>query len=77
MDGAAVIFVIILVRCVTGGIAAIASSKGRSVGGWFAGGFLLDIIGIVIVAVLPNLKQQAQLRNRRSRENRRLREQLR
>ncbi|MBN1808505.1 MAG: DUF4339 domain-containing protein [Planctomycetes bacterium] len=78
MEGAAVIAVVIIVRCITGGIAAaIASSKGRNTGGWFAAGFFLDIIGIVIVAVLPNLKEQQNLRNRHSRENRRLREQLR
>ena len=56
---------------------AIANSKGRSVVGWFFGGFLLGLIGIIIVAVLPNLKTQKEKEAYADRENRRLREQLR
>jgi len=55
---------------------AIASSKGRSTVGWFFGGFFLTWIGIVIVAVLPNLKEQKFKEEAMDRENRRLREQL-
>ncbi|MCE5278262.1 MAG: DUF4339 domain-containing protein [Planctomycetaceae bacterium] len=67
--------VILLICAVTAG--AIASSKGRNVGGWAAGGFFLGIIGIVIVACLPNLKEQAQQQEFAENERRRLREQLR
>jgi len=68
----------LIILAVTGAIAAaIASSKGRSVIGWFFGGFFLGIIGIVIVAVLPNLKEQREKEMYAERENRRLREQLR
>ncbi len=70
------IFIIIL-KVICGAIAAaIASSKGRSTIGWFFGGFFLDIIGIIIVAVIANLKEQQAHRQHVSRENRRLREQL-
>ncbi len=57
--------------------AAIASSKGRNVAGWFFGGLFLGIIGIVIVAVLPNLKAQREQQEYVDREQRRLREQIR
>src|SRR5215475_4178859 len=55
---------------------AVASSKGRSTVGWFFGGFFLTWIGVVIVAVLPNLKEQKFKEEAIERENRRLREQL-
>ena len=56
--------------------AMIASHKGRSAFGWFFGGFFLGIIGVIIVAVLPNLKQQRESQARAAQESRRLREQL-
>jgi len=56
--------------------AAIASGKGRSAVGWFFGGFFLGIIGIVIVAVLSNKKQETYYRRQTELERRRLREQL-
>jgi type II secretory pathway pseudopilin PulG len=55
---------------------AIASSKGRTPIGWFFGGFFIGLIGIIIVAVLPNLKEQKYKEEAIERENRRLREQL-
>ncbi|MCE5326760.1 MAG: DUF4339 domain-containing protein [Planctomycetaceae bacterium] len=68
----------LVIAAICGTIAgAIASSKGRSVGGWFAGGFFLGLIGIVIVACLANLKEQAQQQEFAENERRRLREQLR
>lgn len=68
----------LIIMAVCGIIAsAIANSKGRSVVGWFFGGFLLGLIGIIIVAVLPNLKAQREKEAYAERENRRLREQLR
>lgn len=54
---------------------AIASSKGRNVVGWFFGG-LLGLIGIIIVACLPNLIEKKRREDAIDRENRRLREQL-
>ena len=72
-----ILLIIIIVRSITGGIAAaIASSKGRSGVGWFFGGFFLDIIGIVIVACISNLKVEEARRRHVGRESRRLREQL-
>ena len=56
--------------------AAIASRKGRSVVGWFFGGFFLGVIGIVIVACLRNLKEEKAYREQTEHERRRLREQL-
>ena len=69
-------FQIVFMGIFGGVCAAIASSKGRSVIGWFFGGFFLGIIGIVIVAVLPNLAEQRRKEQAIERENRRLREQL-
>jgi hypothetical protein len=65
--------VLIVFGCIA---SAIASSKGRSTVGWFFAGFFLHLIGIVIVAVLPNLKEQKFKEEAMERENRRLREQL-
>jgi hypothetical protein len=68
----------LIIRVVCGVIsAAIASSKGRSVVGWFFGGFFLQIIGIIIVAVLPNVNQQRAIQAHADRERHRLREQIR
>src|SRR3954462_15494899 len=60
-----------------GAVAAIAHGKGRSPVGWFFVGFLLGIIGLVIVLVVSNVNQEKYLRARQDEENRRLREQLR
>ncbi|MFW5845150.1 MAG: hypothetical protein ACOCXJ_02890 [Planctomycetota bacterium] len=57
--------------------ALIARSKGRTPVGWFFLGVLLSWIGIILVAVLPDLKQQKVKERRLQRENRRLREQMR
>jgi hypothetical protein len=56
--------------------AAIASSKGRTPVGWFFVGFLLGLIGLIIVLVVPNLHEQQARDARIEHENRRLREQL-
>ncbi len=78
MEAVGIIVVVLLVRVVLGAVAsAIASSKGRSTVGWFFGGFFLDVIGIVVVAVLPNLKEQERRQAHAMSERRRLREQLR
>ena len=78
MEAAIVILVILVIRAGLGAVAAaIAHHKGRSVAGWFFAGLFLDIIGIIIVAVLPNLKEEQANRDRVASENRRLREQVR
>ena len=57
--------------------AAIAGSKGRSVIGWFFIGFFFGLLGLIIVLVLPNLKEAEQKELQMETEQRRLREQLR
>lgn len=72
-----VLLIQLIVLTICGAIAAaIASNKDRSGIGWFFGGFFLGIIGIVIIAVLPNLKEQRSKEVALERENRRLREQI-
>jgi hypothetical protein len=57
--------------------AAIAVSKGRSGVGWFFGGFFLGLIGVVIVAVIADLKKEQDHLRQSEQERRKLREQLR
>ena len=54
--------------------AMIASSKGRSGVAWFFIGLISGCIGLIIVLVLPNLKEEQERHARLQRENRRLRE---
>lgn len=56
--------------------AVIASGKGRNGLGWFFGGFFLGIVGIVIVAVIPNLKQEKARWEEDDIEHHRLRERM-
>ena len=73
-----VLIIVILIRAILGAVSsAIASAKGRSAVGWFFAGFLLDIIGVIIIACLSNIKEERSHREHQARENRRLREQLR
>jgi len=77
MDAAGIVLLVIVLRGVWGAIcAAIASSKGRSAAGWFFIGFLTDIIGIIIICCLSNLKEQRSFEEHALREQHRLREQL-
>jgi hypothetical protein len=72
MDGLPFVIIIIM-----GIIAAcIASAKGRNVVGWFFGGALLGLIGVIIVACLSNRKDEDRRNQHASRERRLLREQL-
>jgi hypothetical protein len=57
--------------------AVIADSKGRSAIAWFFIGFLAGLIGLIILLVLPNLKEAEQKELHMENEQRRLREQLR
>jgi len=64
--------VVYVVACI-----AIANSKGRNAALWGFLGFLLGLIGVIIVAVLPNVREEQVRQMRAEEENRRLREQLR
>ena len=68
----------IIVGTICGIISAIiASSKGRSVVAWLLLGFLFGLIPLIIVACLPNLKEQQAYRRNIENKSHRLREQLR
>ena len=70
--------IILVIYLICGAVAAmLASQKGRSAVGWFFGGLFLGIVGIVIVAVLPDLKAEDARRKHAFAERRRLKEQLR
>lgn len=56
--------------------AAIANNRGRSAVGWFFIGLAIDCFGLILVLVLPDLRQQEERLRRHELENRRLREQL-
>ncbi|MCP4379160.1 MAG: DUF4339 domain-containing protein [bacterium] len=67
----------LIIGVIAGIIAAcIANAKGRSVVGWFFGGFFLGIIGIVIVSCISNRKDEMRRNQHAGRERRLLREQL-
>ncbi|MBI9017021.1 MAG: hypothetical protein JEZ07_07165 [Phycisphaerae bacterium] len=57
--------------------AIIARSKGRSVIGWFLIGFFLGLIGLIIMLVVSNKKDEKQKHEQLQNEQRRLHEQLR
>jgi hypothetical protein len=59
------------------GTALIANSKGRNPVGWFFIGFIIGIIGLIIVLCMSNLNEERQYREQQAEENRRLREKLR
>jgi len=56
--------------------AFVASSRGRSPVGWFFLGAFLSCIALVLLLVMPDLKQEEAKTRRHQLENRRLREQL-
>lgn len=67
----------LILLCIFGAAAAaIANSKGRSTVGWFFGGFFLGLIGIIIIACLPNLKEQQAREAKLEADNRLMRERL-
>ncbi|MCY2929520.1 MAG: DUF4339 domain-containing protein [Planctomycetota bacterium] len=72
-----IIFIVLIRVVIAVAAGAVASSKGRNVAGWFCLSLLFEIIPLIIVACLPNLKQQKADQDRIEMEQRRLREQLR
>jgi hypothetical protein len=56
--------------------ALIASARDRHVIGWFIIGLILNLIGLIILLVLPNIKELKVKNNRRLLDQRKLREQL-
>ena len=76
-DGIVIIIQLLFVVIIGVGCMLIAKSKGRNQVGWFFGGFFLGLLGLIIIACLPNLKEKAERDAQLDRENRRLREQLR
>jgi hypothetical protein len=78
METMGIIIIVVLIRGVFGIVTAlIASAKGRNVPGWFFGGFFIDIIAIIIVACLSNLKEEKSRWQSNEMQQRRIREQLR
>ena len=68
----------LMIMAIFGGItAAIASSKGRNVAGWFFIGFFFGCIGLIIILCLSNLREEQARWDAQAVEQRRLREQLR
>lgn len=68
----------LLFALVFGGIcAAVASSKGRNVVGWFFIGFFFSCLGLIIILCLSNLNEEQAKWDANQVEQRRLREQLR
>lgn len=67
----------LIIALVFGAItASVATSRGRNGLAWFFIGFFLSCLGLIILLVIPDLKQEQERHKRHSRENRRLREQL-
>lgn len=56
--------------------AVIAADRGRSALAWFFVGLFLSCIGLILVLVVPNLKEERERQEMADLENRRLREQL-
>lgn len=75
-DGMAILIALLFKVVLAAICASIASNRGRSAVGWFFVGLLLDCLGLILVLVLPDLKQQEARERRVTLENRRLKEQL-
>jgi hypothetical protein len=70
--------VLLILKLIFGGVcAAIASAKGRSAVGWFFIGFIGDLIGLIIILVLSDLKAEQRRFDEINADRRRLKEQLR
>lgn len=72
------VLVALIIRTTFGLISmTVAGSKGRSKFGWFVGGFLLGLIGLIIVLCLGDVEKKKEFRDGVRNENKRLREKLR
>jgi uncharacterized protein (DUF58 family) len=67
-----VIFLVCGVLC-----AIVAAHKGRNAVGWFFIGFLFNLLALIMVCVVSNLKEQRARFERANQDRRRLREELR
>ncbi len=68
----------ILILCIPGLLCALlAYQKGRNPIGWFFIGFFTHIIGLIIILVVSNKREEAEKFKQLENENRRLHEQLR
>ena len=76
-DGSEIIIQLVIRLVFAGGLAAIASSKGRNAVGWFFLGFFFPCIGLIIILCLSNQKEEQAKWSANEVEQRRLREQLR
>ncbi len=75
--GVFAILAVLVVYAVFGIVCAVvAPSRGRSAVAWFFIGVATQCLGIVLIFVLPNLKEEQEKQRRRDEETRRLREQL-
>ncbi len=71
------LLVVVLIYSVFGVVCAlIAPSRGRSPVGWFFIGVVTQCIGIILILLLPNLKEEEAKEKRRRAETRKLRELL-
>jgi len=70
-------FIQLIVMAVFGTVCAvIAHGRGRSAVGWFFFGFFAPCIALIVLLVLPDMKKEAEARERQERTNRRLAESL-
>jgi hypothetical protein len=77
MEIAIVLIFYVLFPSVFGAICAVmAKNKGRNAVGWFFIGFFLGCLGLILIAVVSNLKEERARYERMRRKQRRLREQL-
>jgi len=77
IPGLVAVIAVLVIYAVFGIVCAVvAPSRGRSATAWFFIGGATQCLGIVLIFVLPNLKEEQERQRRRDEETRRLREQL-
>ena len=77
IDDGTIWLIQLVVGLVFGAIcASMAPGRGRSAVGWFFIGLFTGCVGILLVSLLPNLKEQEAKQRRQTAETRKLREQL-
>jgi len=69
---------LLIIGAILGAIcAALASTKGRSAVGWFFIGFFFGLFALIVILVVPNLKEAKEKEEHMKMEQKRLHEQLR